>query len=287
MSWINAALDQLAACKSWGYTTTSVPASEPTALAALALASYDRTSDARRATNWLAGIQNSDGSVGITAADKTPGWPTSQAVLAWSKVDGVAHAANLRRGSEWLLRAEGVALEHTPALGHDPTIVGWPWVLSTHSWLEPTAWALIALRATGNSDNARYREGVRLLLDRLLPTGGANYGNTFVLGQKLRPQIEPTGLAVVALGGARDASGRLDASIKYLRSSVNEQTPGVSLAYGLMGLAAQDAWPSQAETFLESAYQRSQAQQPEPLKLSLLLLAARANDCPLLEGTFA
>ena len=51
--------------------------------------------------------------------------------------------------------------------------------------------------------------GSAVLLDRQLPGGGLNYGNTYVLGQLMRPHVQPTGIALLALAGEADASGRI------------------------------------------------------------------------------
>lgn len=287
MSWTSEAVEQLAACQHWGYRGGSPGASEPTALAALALLGNQRQEAATRALDWLAATQNRDGGVGVGAEQAAPAWTTSLAVLAWSAANKSlaesepGYRRSTDRAIAWLLNAEGVALPRTSELGHDSTIVGWPWVLGTHSWLEPTAWAVLALEATGNSANRRARDGVRMLVDRLLPTGGANYGNTYVLGQKLRPQIEPTGLALLALAAERDVLGRIEASCKYLLSAVSADTPAISLSYALLGLAAHQQLPASATMWLSAAYDRTVAQGNSPLKLALLTLAALGPDGPL------
>ena len=94
-------------------------------------------------------------------------------------------------------------------VGHDTTLQGWPWVVGTHSWVEPTAINVLALRSAGQAGHPRCREAVKLLLDRQLPEGGWNYGNTTVLGHVLRPQVQPTGLALAALAGETDVRSKV------------------------------------------------------------------------------
>jgi hypothetical protein len=206
-------------------------------------------------------------------------------VLAWAateqKLDGKLRHPRMEKAIQWLLAAGGETFPRTAELGHDTSIVGWPWVLGTHSWLEPTAWAVLALTAAGHEDHPRAQDGLRLLLDRLLPTGGCNYGNTYVLGQKLRPHLEPTGLAMLALSGRRDRSGRIEASLAYLSRNLSVDTPAISLSYALLGLAAHDQLPRGADQWLEAGFRRTANQPDAPLKLALLLLAVLGAESPL------
>src|SRR5262249_56719053 len=53
-------------------------------------------------------------------------------------------------------------------------LIGWPWAEGNFSWVEPTAWAVLALRRAGQGDHPRVKEGQDLLLDRVLDNGGGN-----------------------------------------------------------------------------------------------------------------
>ena len=177
-------------------------------------------------------------------------------------------------------RVAGETSERQEYTGHDTMLVGWPWVVGTHSWVEPTAMSVLALRATGLGKHPRAREAVRLLEDRLLSTGGCNYGNTIVLGQTLRPHVEPTGAAMMALGGEPDRSGRMSRAIAYLESTLGPTTTPASLAYGLLGLAAHGRVPSQAAAWLAACTAQSLRRQSS-LELALLGLAVLEAACPL------
>ena len=198
----------------WGYCANSAGNAEPTALATLALqaALADNPTDEQRSTwaaaanrgcQWLAQHQAGDG--GLSAMPDTTGacWPTPLALLAWTfPPEPGAFAPNAQRATQWLLATRGRALPRNPEIhDHDTMLVGWPWVTDCHSWVEPTAYAIIALRHTGHADNPRVREGVRLLIDRALPDGGWNYGNRRVLEHVLRPFPATTGIALTALAG--------------------------------------------------------------------------------------
>jgi hypothetical protein len=161
-------------------------------------------------------------------------------------------------------------------MGHDSTLVGWPWVTGTHSWVEPTALAVLALKSAGESDHPRTREGVRLLHDRLLPSGGCNCGNTIVFGQELLPHIQPTGLALLALHGEPDHDGRIARSLAWLQSAVDGQTAAASLAYALWALARYGRAMEKADRWLAIASKR-RATKTSPYRMALLLLAGAAH----------
>jgi hypothetical protein len=159
-------------------------------------------------------------------------------------------------------------------IGHDPTLIGWPWVEGTHSWLEPTAMAILALRREGLGDHPRVARGVDLILDRAIEGGGWNYGNKAVFGRPLRPQPGPTGIALLALAGRADRSPAVARAIDYLLGALPAVRAGVSLGWGVLGLRAHDAAPPQAATWLAEADQRHQGRSDAVLDLALLLLGA-------------
>jgi hypothetical protein len=163
-------------------------------------------------------------------------------------------------------------------MGHNSTLVGWPWVDGTHSWLEPTAWCVLALSACGDRHHPRTREGVQLIADRLLASGGCNYGNTIVLGQELRPHVEPTGLALLALAGQPDRHGRIAAAKRWVSGEIGPKTPVVSLSYALLGLSAHRSSPHEADDWLQGAFDRLPEPKHAGLKLALLALASAASN---------
>jgi hypothetical protein len=124
-----------------------------------------------------------------------------------------------------------------------------------------------------------------LLVDRLLETGGCNYGNTVVFGQALRPHLEPTGLCLLALAGLDDSTGLVQKSVSYLENALDAQTTSVSLSYALIGLAAHGRRPARADQWLENAARRTLTRDPSAYKLALVALAALGDDCPLIPRT--
>jgi hypothetical protein len=287
MRWNDEALDRIAAGIPCGYHRSSPPSCEPTALAAIALSAAGRSSDV--AIRWLASVQVSDG---ILSASDQPhdNWPTGWAVLAalassdpskqklsWSSPFDVSRAVR------WILQTSGDSAASGEGNVQTSAPAGWPWVTGTYSWVEPTAIQVLALKAAGYGSHPRTREAVAMLTDRLLRSGGCNYGNTVVLGQELRPHLQPTGLAMMALVGEANGDIRIERSLNYLATSLSAETASASLAYGLMGLAAHNRLPADAPKWLAAAYRRTISRDANGYKLALLSLASFGAQCPLIK----
>ncbi len=287
MDYLDPLLSRLAASDLCGYHPGMPAATEPTALVAMALFAHGRDPSAQRLVDRLLEMQNRDGSVGIDRLQQEPGWPTAWALLAWraaqkSSVFAVEYVAGIDRALAWILNTEGTLPDHIDDSAGDIVARGWPWVQGTYSWVEPTAMNLLALKHVRQTNHRRAREAALLLDHRLLASGGCNYGNTVVFGQALRPHVEPTGLALLALIGEEDPGGRVARSVEYLQRELSGGTPAASLSYGVLGLAAQDALPPAADDWLQAAAQRSLERRAPTYKLALLALAALGRQCPLI-----
>jgi hypothetical protein len=268
--WLIQVLDALAAQPAIGYSPGAGVAAEPTAIAALALAVHGRGEGARKAAETLAAMQGASGAVGIRSGEQSPGWPSSLAIIAWQTVDGARFRDRIDRAVSWLLANRGLAVERSAEFGHDTTLVGWAYAEQTHSWVEPTAFAVLALRAAGKANDSAAREGASMLLDRQLPGGGLNYGNTYVLGQLIRPHVQPTGIGLLALSGERDSSGRIAKTIMWLQRSIGAETTPMSLSWAVLGLRAHGVVVAELDDWLAVAARRTSG-----YKLALLALAAK------------
>jgi hypothetical protein len=274
-------LDQLAAAKSWTYRASHELAAEPAAWAAIALAAHGRSEAAVVAADWLASRQQDDGPVGVSQSQDDPRWPTSLALLAWCVLDRStgdnAYGSCIDRAAQWCLADRGKAAQRSPQIGHDPTLVGWSWAAKTATWLEPTCYCVLGLSAAGFSDHPRVIEGRRVIADRLLPSGGANYGNTIVLGQPLLAHLATTGIALIALAGHDQGERRVLTSVEFLHEHIGGLTTPISLSWGVLGLTAHGRRPPEAESWIDRALS-SRAWQPlATYERALLLLAARES----------
>jgi hypothetical protein len=192
-----------------------------------------------RASDCLAAAQAPDGRVPLMEGLAAAYWATPLAALAWKKSSCCQN--ELERALHFLMNSSG---QHFPKekdspAGHDTAIRGWSWVDGTHSWLEPTALSILALRANGFATHPRTLEAVDMIMDRQLPSGGWNYGNTTVFGQELLPMPEHTGQALCAIAGYVEASF-VKKSIEYLTMEHPKLRTPLSLCWSLFGLRAWD-----------------------------------------------
>ena len=152
------------------------------------------------------------------------GWSTPHAIFLWTMLSG--YESPSARARDWLVacRGEVIPLDRTAkdVVGHDSRLVGWPWIEATHSWLEPTALAILALCRLGRAAHPRVKAGVELILNRALDSGGWNYGNKSVFGTELRPQPGPTGLALLALAAVGERGPAVKHGLDYLHTTVGD-----------------------------------------------------------------
>jgi hypothetical protein len=292
--WLAAQRQRMVASPLPGYAAGEPVSAEPVAVAGLAAITHGWREPALASVRRLCQSQNADGSIGIQLDQHGPYWATSLAVLTWrryliawpqSPQRGEFQAAE-ERAIEYLLATQGERIDPNESIGHDTLLVGWPWVLGTHSWVEPTAFAVLALRHAGLANHPRTQEACRLLADRWLPEGGANYGNTFVLGQQLRPHVLPSALSGLAMSDCRPPPKGLSVTLQYLRDELKQPLGAVSLGWTVLALLAERPAAEQVLE-LESAW-RQAVEGPRwgPVndhRLNMLVLAGGMDRSPLLD----
>ncbi len=219
-----------------------------------------------------------NGSVVISPDHQEAIWPTPLSIFAWH--GSSPHLVNQKQAVLFLLQRTGLHMEKTDGnsvVGHDTSIPGWPWILETHSWVQPTALCMIALSINGHESHQRVNQGEQMLMNRQLPQGGWNYGNTTILGKELQPFPESTGIALSALAG-RVPQTAIDKSLNYLLHALPQLRTPISLSWGVLGLQAWNRAPRQAETWLlDCLKNESRYGQYDPVSLCLLLAAITAH----------
>ncbi|MBX3350059.1 MAG: terpene cyclase/mutase family protein [Nitrospira sp.] len=219
-----------------------------------------------------------DGRLCVNKSHPASYWPTPMAILAWQDSQSCREAQ--QRSVRFLLDTTGFHFSRdsdAPA-AHDSLLKGWPWVDETHSWVEPTAMSVIALRATGYGRHDRVQEAVRMLLDRQLPHGGWNYGNTLVFGKELHSMPESTGAALTSLAGLVERES-VRASLAYLQHKVSSLRTPISLGWSLLGLAAWNESPANVAALVERCLANQERYgEYETSALCLLVLGALASE---------
>lgn len=229
------------------------------------------------ARRYLRSVQAGDGRIPVHPDYREAYWPTAPCILAWLGAPGPK--PYLERAVDFLLTHKGVHWERKPEdfVEHDTAIKGWSWIGGTHSWVEPTALGIIALRLAGHQQHPRVEEAVRMIMDRQIRGGGWNYGNTCVFGQQLRPMPESTGLALVAVQGLV-ARVDIESSLEYLKTCIPSSRTPLALSWGLLGLGAWGETLPAADGLILGTLGRQEEVGPyDTESLSLLLLAPKAR----------
>ena len=223
----------------WGYIAGQLPHPEPTCLALLALAS-----DAARFSSPIAAAVQSlqanaapDGSYRFARGRAEAAWPTALALFARS----VLGESDLDQTVERLKALRGQLMKADPEVADmmdiNVQLVGWPWAEGNFSWVEPTAWAVLALRRAGDGNSPEVVEGIRLLLDRAFDEGGVNYGNRRVLGRMTEPIPTPTALMLLAVQGVENQP-RIDSALRYLLKESEQASDLEHLGWTRLAFAA-------------------------------------------------
>ena len=240
----------------WGSQRGRRSSTESTALAVLALdAAADRSSAPAlsRGIGWLAERQNADGSWPLATDMKEGSWATALAMLSLAPFE--AQRPRALRGAGWLEGQKGSGLglfnsllyrfssQHRQRNRLNPDLKGWSWTPGAFSWVEPTSYALIALKKlrpylAGKADE-RIRQGELMIYDRMCQGGGWNYGNSRVLGEDLWPYPDITALALIALQDHETAEAN-QRSLATLRKMLGQNGSGLTLSWSILCFSLYD-----------------------------------------------
>jgi uncharacterized protein (DUF362 family) len=267
----------------WGYVVDRPAHLEPTCLALLALSSepqrYSKVIEAGRA--WLCSQAAENGTYRLERGRPQAIWPTALALFVRATLG--EDIVSLQRTAAVLLSYKGRQTEDKSdeASDIDERLLGWPWAEGNFSWVEPTAWACLALTRIGMGGHPRVEEGQKMLLDRTLENGGVNYGNKRIFGISLEPIPTPTALMLLALQNRSDDPS-IAASVEYLRQMAEANEDLEHLCWARIALEIYVDRPKVRETLslLLERIQRAHAARAEtpwlrqaPLRQALTALA--------------
>jgi hypothetical protein len=249
----------------WGFHAGEESRVEPTAWVVRALSGGSDAAAREKAFAYLRGAQLADGSWPASPQIATGSWVTSHAceILAAD----AASSSQVQSGLRWLCddlpRDSSLAIRllkklrpSTVEVAQDDSLRAWGWTPRTASWVEPTAFALIALRgaeagALPKMAGQRRDSAVSLLYDRMCPGGGWNCGNPRVYGVDGEALVLPTCWALLALRDAPEQPGRAK-SLQWLQGCFGQITSAASLAAGIVTLHAYGIAPAAARRTLDS-----------------------------------
>jgi len=259
----------------WGFRAGLASRVEPTCWALLALLQSEFHEEQNecisRGLDFLRRAQLADGSWPASPEQQTGASATSLAcwTLLAAKDASNAAAAGLRwicsdwpRDSAlWRRIVNSLLRRNKKIVQHNDAYRGWGWTPRTASWVEPTAFALIALsqcpaelRPTGAKRRERLGKG--LLLDRVCPGGGWNCGNPKAYGVAGEPLVVPTAWALIALREERDLP-EVKLSLEWLRSNASDIHSGPSLALARLCLETFGVRTDFAEKEIRNAFERN------------------------------
>ena len=154
----------------------------------------------------------------------------------------IEHEVGNTRLVRGLEQVKGVALNNSEIYRQDNSLQGWSWIPQTFSWVEPTSWALLALKkwarvSGGRIDADRVGVAEKLLADRACAQGGWNYGNSNMMGQDLRPYVPTTAVALLSLQDKR-TDPIVARSVEYLERAAPSEHSSVALSLAVLALRA-------------------------------------------------
>jgi hypothetical protein len=250
-----ACLDELLSARNpdggWGYARGRGSRLEPTALALVALAGAGTRPSGDVLSRWASsgGLLSDPQSGEVNIAHN------GQAALAAQALGLEPLAARLHEG---LVGVKGERLEQADHTRQDNSLQAWPWVAGTFSWVEPTAWCLIAVKRRAVAHPtldaaARIAEAEHLLRDRACAAGGWNYGNSQVLGRSLVPYVPTTALVLLAMG-APHGDAAADRAARFLEAHRLSEPSGLALSLARLALSRRGAPVDGIDEALDAAW---------------------------------
>jgi hypothetical protein len=219
----------------WGYYRGKASRLEPTCWALLALGADGSSGDVLRRWPATAGLL-------LERDGGEPNFAFHGVALLALRALGIEHEKGNAVLVSSVQQIKGIALEPTPFFKQDNSLQAWPWVAGTFSWVEPTAWCLLALKRWATTmpaaiDRSRVDVAERLLIDRCCRDGGWNYGNADVMGQQLKPFVPTTAVGLMAMQD-RTSHPVIERSRQFLEGHATAERSGVALGLSLLALRA-------------------------------------------------
>jgi hypothetical protein len=278
----------------WGAVRSKRSNTEVTSLAVMALKTLPGEAildNRKRGIEWLVRQQNQNHSWRLNEAVKEGSWTTALAIMALG--DTAEHSERVLAAARWLLEQEGskpgilaeIILWATGKSGVNQLnkdLIGWSWVPRSFSWVEPTSYALIALkkqrgRLAGTNVDERIRQADAMIYDRMCTGGGWNYGNSKVLDYALWPYPDITALALIAMQDHANQKANQE-SLQVLSKIALETDSGFCLCWAAICLNLYGQDHSQFQKRIEKRFAATAfLGETKTLALALIALGGKSN----------
>ena len=220
----------------WGYEPGCVPRLEPTCWALLGLRTPRYEFDWVVLSRWPSSV---DGLVEQHGG--VVNWSFHALALSTRLALGDGAISQLRSLARALVDARGIAQQRPSPERQESRLEGWSWIDNSFSWVEPTSWALLALkqcRAGGvvtTDMNTRIRDAEAILERRVSATGGWNYGDSPIFVNDLPAYVPTTAIALLALQDRRNEPF-VQRSLDYLERHAEHHPSSRALALSALAL---------------------------------------------------
>lgn len=217
----------------WGYHSDSAQAyPEPTCYSLLALKNLPFPQ--QKSLGWLSNLVNENGQLYLPK-DDSPNWGTCHLIITLLRLNLLPE---IRDASiNWLLEWESQYTESkVEDIALDSTLVGWPWISDTFSWVQPTAFAVLALKLSGLKTHPRVLEAEKLLFDRTCTGGGWNFGNPIILDRPVDPSMVETAITLLALQDLPEDREEISKGLDVLESGLFNLPSALALSLGILCL---------------------------------------------------
>ena len=237
----------------WGYYAGKGSRLEPTCWALLALSG---DGDARQQCARALGEWPVSNGVLLERPGGQPNYAFHALALLTLRAFRVSHRAGDAALLQGLVEAKGIQLEQSPDFRQDNSLQAWSWVPETFSWVEPTAWSILALKKSRPfrpASEQRIAEGERLLVDRACSPGRVELREleTFYESGSSTVRADDRNRAAGAAGPACYAVVRCGPEVSGRRTAPVESS-SMALALGALALSA---W-GRTQAGLSSALER-------------------------------
>ena len=256
----------------WPYTPGNPSSPEATCYAAMALWSGQAASDvSRQAIAWI----SKHARAGMAPSALHSHWTNSLALLALERLQPSADVK--QELVKYLLSSGGKRAESSPLSRMNSQLRGWSWIDATFSWVEPTSYALLALKRAGVQRHERIHEAERMLCDRVGRDGGWNYGNPNVRNVDLPPMMPTTALAAMALQHCDASRPILNRALSVIEQEVPAHPSTLSLALAVLCFPIYGKPAGRLPELLTARQQPDGSWRAQVHLTALALLASRAT----------